>query len=377
MDNFSDHQADQRPSVTDTSPEKSDLPGDMQGIIGDELERIEENTVGTNNIGSVNPVSSKNSLIIKEDTNSMPGSIIEQSAEPINPHESPAAVVCAETSSQNSEELQEVNVELVEEQGRGEPVVNVAVVDDNLGESQRPAPSNLNLRRDPEEEFFMLAILALKMQHTESAEAEFIYKIDSQKLFEQVKQIKIPFHKWYSWLDTKFQMMKIAYEQEQEDLYNDPSKNPDGLSNPYKKGEEQTTPSTAQTEESSPFGIFDKIKNFLNRQTTDEKEKEEEQKEKERLERQKLLGGQGSHGFGLRQNFQYKTMRAKNFNQFQRPVLSTKSEEIFMLGQPFNMKRAMQGTKVGIEFEGGSTSNGTILSAGSDTMTNKWNMINI
>jgi len=38
---------------------------------------------------------------------------------------------------------------------------------------------NINLRRDPEEEFFMLAILALKMQHTENHEAEFIYQIDS------------------------------------------------------------------------------------------------------------------------------------------------------------------------------------------------------
>jgi len=74
--------------------------------------------------------------------------------------------------------------------------------------------NNVNLRRDPEEEFFMLAILALKMQHTESQEAEFIYQVDSQKLFEQVKQIKLPFHKWYAWLDTKFSMMKIAFEQE-------------------------------------------------------------------------------------------------------------------------------------------------------------------
>jgi len=64
--------------------------------------------------------------------------------------------------------------------------------------------NNVLLRRDPEEEFFMLAILALKMQHTESQEAEFIYQVDSQKLFEQVKQIKLPFHKWYAWLDTKF-----------------------------------------------------------------------------------------------------------------------------------------------------------------------------
>lgn len=91
----------------------------------------------------------------------------------------------------------------------------------------------------------MLAILALKMQHTEHAEAEFIYKIDSQKLFEQIKQIKLPFHKWYQWLDTKFQMMKIAYEQEQEDLYNDPTKNPDGLKNPYEKKEDEVTPTTA------------------------------------------------------------------------------------------------------------------------------------
>ena len=38
----------------------------------------------------------------------------------------------------------------------------------------------MNLRKDPEEEFFMLQILALKMQYTEYQEAEFIYQIDSQ-----------------------------------------------------------------------------------------------------------------------------------------------------------------------------------------------------
>lgn len=109
----------------------------------------------------------------------------------------------------------------------------------------------------------------------------------------------------------------------------------------------------------------------MNRQTTDEKEKEEELREKERLERQKLLGGQGS--IGLRQNFQYKTMRSKKLGGFQKPTLSTKSEEIFMLGQPFNMKKTMAGAKVG--FEGGSTSNGNILSAGSESVSTKWNMM--
>lgn len=165
-------------------------------------------------------------------------------------------------------------------------------------------------------------------------------------------------------------MMKIAFEQEQEDLYNDPLKNPDGLENPYKRNEE-TTKSTTKTDDASPFGIFDKIKNFLNRQTSAEEE-EENRKEKERRERQKLLGGHASHGFGLKQNFQYKTMRSKNFTQFQKPILSTKSEEIFMLGQPFNMKKNFFTGD-----QGGSNSNGTILSAGSDTMTTKWQFIDV
>lgn len=83
-------------------------------------------------------------------------------------------------------------------------------------------------------------------------------------------------------------MMKVAFEQEQEDLYNDPCKNPDGLVNPYKKqqigprGEStQNSSNTDKSEDVSPFGIIDKIRNFINRQTSDEKE-EEERKEKER-----------------------------------------------------------------------------------------------
>lgn len=63
-------------------------------------------------------------------------------------------------------------------------------------------------------------------------------------------------------------------------------------------------------------------------------------------------------------------MRSKNTFTFNKPMLSTKSEEIFMLGQPFNMKKNFFTGE-----EGGSNSNGTILSAGSDTMTTKWNFI--
>ena len=130
--------------------------------------------------------------------------------------------------------------------------------------------------------------------------------------------------------------------------------------------------SSDKVDESSPFGIFDKIKNFLNKQTSDE-EKEEERKEKKRRERQNLLGRHESTGFGLKQNFQYNTMRSKNFNQLQKPILSTKSEEIFMLGQPFNMRRNFF---MG-DIQGGNISNGTIFSTESDTMINEWNLIDV
>lgn len=40
------------------------------------------------------------------------------------------------------------------------------------------------LRRDPQEEYFKLAILSLKMIHTEKEEAEYIYEINSETLFQ-------------------------------------------------------------------------------------------------------------------------------------------------------------------------------------------------
>ena len=64
--------------------------------------------------------------------------------------------------------------------------------------------TQFEMRRDPEEEFFMLSVLALKMTHTEEYDAEYIYEISAVKLFQQVKQLKIPFHKWYKWLETRF-----------------------------------------------------------------------------------------------------------------------------------------------------------------------------
>lgn len=63
------------------------------------------------------------------------------------------------------------------------------------------------LRRDPEEEYFMLAVLANKMIHSELYDPEYVYEINAKKLFGQVKQLKIPFHRWYQWLDAKFSQL--------------------------------------------------------------------------------------------------------------------------------------------------------------------------
>jgi len=52
------------------------------------------------------------------------------------------------------------------------------------------------------------------MIHTEKEEAEYIYEINSEKLFQQVKQLQIPFHRWYQWLETRFAHLKQAHEEE-------------------------------------------------------------------------------------------------------------------------------------------------------------------
>lgn len=105
----------------------------------------------------------------------MPGSFVGASGAANDLDElNPVVNADDEYRSQKSNEEIEVQVQLIEEQGKS--VEKPDAVKDTT--------KNINLRRDPEEEFFMLAILALKMQHTENHEAEFIYQIDSQKLYE-------------------------------------------------------------------------------------------------------------------------------------------------------------------------------------------------
>ena len=73
------------------------------------------------------------------------------------------------------------------------------------------------LKRDPEEEFFMLAVLALKMVHNEEYdEAEYVYEISAGKLFRQVRTQNMPFHRWYKWLEDKFASLRDGFLKEAE-----------------------------------------------------------------------------------------------------------------------------------------------------------------
>ena len=67
-------------------------------------------------------------------------------------------------------------------------------------------------KRDPEEEFFVLATLALKMNHTEDYEVfEYVYQIEQDQYWKQVKEEGIPFYKWYQWLQDKFQSLRQSH----------------------------------------------------------------------------------------------------------------------------------------------------------------------
>ena len=73
-----------------------------------------------------------------------------------------------------------------------------------------------NLKRDPEEEYFMLAVLSIKMVHTEKFDdAEYVYEVSAAKLFRQVRDQRMPFHQWYRWLEDKFADLREAFMAQQ------------------------------------------------------------------------------------------------------------------------------------------------------------------
>lgn len=41
-------------------------------------------------------------------------------------------------------------------------------------------------------------------------DAEYVYQVSAAKLFKQVRDKKLPFHRWYKWLEDKFAELRLA-----------------------------------------------------------------------------------------------------------------------------------------------------------------------
>ena len=117
------------------------------------------------------------------------------------------------SNSDHGEDFEDIDVGLDSKDKKDEKLESTPTKENPLAEINQ---ESIPLRRDPEEEFFMLSVLALKMTHTEEYDAEYIYEISAQKLFLQVKSLRIPFHKWYTWLETRFNQLQQVHQKEKE-----------------------------------------------------------------------------------------------------------------------------------------------------------------
>ena len=109
--------------------------------------------------------------------NSRPGSFLD-------PSQSLTAEQEYRSNGDEEEYVDDVNIEVNYDQSPGQDEPIEATPTNPLAHLQpiKNEPEYLkevNLRRDPEEEYFMLAVLAHKMIHTEEYEAEYIYDIDT------------------------------------------------------------------------------------------------------------------------------------------------------------------------------------------------------
>ena len=59
-----------------------------------------------------------------------------------------------------------------------------------------------DLKRDPEEEFFRLSVLCLKLQYDER-DSNFAVRVSAKKLYSRCKKEKIPFYQWYNWIELQ------------------------------------------------------------------------------------------------------------------------------------------------------------------------------
>eukprot|EP00347_Sterkiella_histriomuscorum_P000956 403373885 len=70
-------------------------------------------------------------------------------------------------------------------------------------------------RKNPEEEYFRLTVLSVKMLHNEKNQ-DYVIEVNPKKLYKKVKSEKIAFHCWYPWVEKE--ILEIAKTQ-RPDLY--------------------------------------------------------------------------------------------------------------------------------------------------------------
>lgn len=64
---------------------------------------------------------------------------------------------------------------------------------DQKQEPSRNVSKDEDARKDPEEEYFRLAVLALKVLYNEK-DNDFVFEVSPGKLYKKAKRNKIPFH---------------------------------------------------------------------------------------------------------------------------------------------------------------------------------------
>ena len=95
---------------------------------------------------------------------------------------------------------------------RGGDRTTTVVEYESLKVDSKTMDSLTTFKRDPEEEYFMLAVLGLKMLHNEKFDdAIYAYTLSPGKLFKAVRSEALPFHRWYPWLENMFMEVRSEW----------------------------------------------------------------------------------------------------------------------------------------------------------------------
>lgn len=71
------------------------------------------------------------------------------------------------------------------------------------------ALEGMGVQRDPDEDYFMMAVLSLKMIHNEKYDdTDYCFYISASTLYQEVLDRGMPFHKWYSFIEYKFMELR-------------------------------------------------------------------------------------------------------------------------------------------------------------------------